>query len=193
MAARYRTIVLVLALAAPLVLSAQSQAPQDDDLPTATVEGAVINTQNSRGISRAGVTLFGVRGTGSKSTRADGNGHFLFEHVPAGRYKLVAEQTGYFSDTRKTNSEPVFDVSIGQHIRNMPVRLLPTAAIAGTILDEYNDPVQDVEVTLVSMQTQLGQMYLAPSGKTVTDDRGQYRISGLHPGKYIWWRSTSMR
>jgi protocatechuate 3,4-dioxygenase beta subunit len=27
----------------------------------------------------------------------------------------------------------------------------------------------------------LGQMYLRVAGKAITDDRGQYRVPGLHP------------
>jgi hypothetical protein len=44
--------------------------------------------------------------------------------------------------------------------------------------------VQDVEIRLMSAQMRLGQMYLRLAAKAMTDDRGEYRMSGLHPGKY---------
>jgi hypothetical protein len=34
------------------------------------------------------------------------------------------------------------------------------------------------------VQTRLGQQYLRVAAKASTDDRGEYRIAGLHPGKY---------
>ena len=177
MATVYRTVLIALALYAPLT----AQVP---DLPTAIIEGSVINIQNSRTIPRATVSLLRLRGGGSKSARADGNGHFIFEHVEAGSYKLMAERQGFFSDSRRREYQPVFDVGDGQHLKNMPVRLMPAALVTGEIVDEYNDPVQDVEIRLLSVRMRLGQMVLSSAGKTVTDDRGQYRIPGLHPGKY---------
>lgn len=173
----YRTVLIALALYAPL-------AAQVPDLPTAIIEGSVINIQNSRTIPRATVSLLRLRGGGSRSARADGNGHFIFEHLEAGSYKLMAERQGFFSDSRRREYQPVFDVGDGQHLKNMPVRLMPAALVTGEIVDEYNDPVQDVEIRLLSVRMRLGQMVLSSAGKTVTDDRGQYRIPGLHPGKY---------
>ena len=78
----------------------------------------------------------------------------------------------------------MFEVAAGDHVKNMPVRLMPAAAVSGAILDEYNDPVQDVEIRLMAAQMRLGQMYLRLAAKATTDDRGEYRIPGLHPGKY---------
>lgn len=174
-------MLIALALAAPLTTRALQSA---DVPPSAVVEGSVINTQNSRTIPRATVSLTRLKGGGGKSVRADGNGHFIFEHVEAGSYKLIAQRQGYFSDSRLREYQPVFDVAEGQHLRNMPVRLMPSALVTGQILDEYNDPVQDVEIKLLTIKMRLGQMVLSPAGQTVSDDRGQFRIPGLHPGRY---------
>ena len=174
----HRTILIALALAGPLAARAQTADP----LP-AIVEGTVINIQNSRTIPRATVTLLRSRQHG-KSTRADGNGHFIFKNVEPGIYRLTAARQGFFSDARKREYQPMFEVASGDHVKNMPVRLMPAAIMNGEVVDEFNDPVQNVEIRLLSTRMQLGQMVLAPAGKAVTDDRGQYRIAGLHPGKY---------
>jgi hypothetical protein len=175
MATILRTILIALALSAPL-------AAQDS--PTAVVEGSVVNIQNSRTIPRASVSLSRLKGGGGKSVRADGNGHFIFEHVEAGSYKLIAERQGFFTDSQLREYQPILEVADGQHLKNVAVRLMPSALVNGQILDEYSDPVQDVEIRLLTVKMRLGQMVLSPAGKTVTDDRGQYRIPGLHPGRY---------
>lgn len=181
MAIAHRTILISLALAASL----PAMAMADDTPPQpATVEGSVINIQNSRAIPRATVTLSRVKGLGSKSARADGNGHFIFEYVEPGTYRLMAEHRGFFADERRRESQPVFEVAAGDHIRNMPVRLVPAAIISGEVQDEYSEPVQNVAIKLLAMRMRLGQMYLSPAGNATTDDRGEYRIAGLHPGKY---------
>jgi hypothetical protein len=178
MASAYRTILIALALAVPLTACA------DDDPERAIIEGSVINIQNSRTIPRASVTLLGAKGSGSKSARADGSGHFIFEHVEPGLYKLTAERQGFFPDESKREHQPLFEVAPGQHLKNMPVRLTPASAVSGEVMDEYNDPVQEVQIRLLVVQMRLGQMYLRVAAKGVTDDRGQYRLGGLHAGKY---------
>jgi hypothetical protein len=179
MASAHRNILIILALAVPL--AAQS-APEDP--PPAIVEGSVINIQNSRTIPRATITLLRVKGTGSKSQRCDASGHFIFKNIEPGTYRLTAQRQGFFSDESKREYQPLFAVAAGGHVKNMPVRLMPAAVVSGEVLDEYNDPVPDVEIRLLVIQMKLGQMYLRVAGKAITDDRGQYRVAGLHPGKY---------
>lgn len=175
MASALKTILIAFALAVPL--SAQTTP---EDTPTAIVEGSVINIQNSRTIPRATVTLLHVKGAGSKSQRADGSGHFIFQNVEPGSYRVTAERQGFFADERRSTVE----VAAGDHVKNVPVRLMPVAVVSGEVLDEYNDPVQNVEIKLLAVQMRLGEMYLSAAGKAMTDDRGEYRIAGLHPGKY---------
>lgn len=179
MASAHRAVLIILALAVPL---AAQTAPEDP--PPAVIEGSVINVQNSRTVPRASVTLLRVKGTGSKSQRCDSSGHFIFQNVEPGSYRLSAQRQGFFSDASKREYQPIIEVAAGEHVKNMPVRLMPAAVVSGEVLDEYNDPVPDVEIRLLVVQMKLGQMYLRVAGKGVTDDRGQYRVAGLHPGRY---------
>jgi len=179
MASAHRTILAALALALPL---AAQTVPEDP--PPAIIEGSVINIQNSRTVPRATVTLLHLKGTGSKSQRADGRGHFIFQNVEPGIYRLMADRAGFFSDDHKREYQPIFEIAAGEHVKDIPVRLIPSALVSGKIRDEYNDPVQDAEIRVLAVQTQLGQQYLRVAAKAMTDDRGEYRIAGLHPGKY---------
>src|ERR1041385_5924695 len=179
MARAHRTILVALTLAVPLIAQTTPEDP-----PPAIIEGSVINIQNSRTIPRATVTLLHLKGTGSKSQRADGRGHFLFTNVEPGIYRLIADRPGFFSDDHKREYHPIFEIAAGEHVKDIPVRLIPSALVSGKVRDEYNDPVQDAEIRVLAVQTQLGQQYLRVAGKALTDDRGEYRIAGLHPGKY---------
>jgi hypothetical protein len=179
MARAHRTILFALTLAAPLAAQNSPEEPA-----VAMIEGTVINIQNSRTIPRATVTLLHLKGTGSKSQRADGRGHFLFSNVEPGIYRLMADRAGFFSDDHKREYQPIFEVAAGEHVKDIPVRLIPSALVSGKVRDEYNDPVQDAEIRVLAVQTRLGQQYLRVAGKAMTDDRGEYRIAGLHPGKY---------
>ena len=101
-----------------------------------------------------------------------------------GIYRLTADRAGFFSDDRKREYQPIFEIAAGEHVKDIPVRLIPSALVSGKIRDEYNDPVQDAEIRVLAVQTRLGRQYLRVAGKAMTDDRGEYRIAGLHPGKY---------
>lgn len=175
----HRTILFALMLAVPL---AAQNAPEEPAV--AMIEGTVINIQSSRTIPRATVTLLHLKGTGSKSQRADGRGHFLFTNVEPGIYRLMADRAGFFSDDHKREYQPIFEIAAGEHVKDIPVRLTPSALVSGKVRDEYNDPVQDAEIRVLTVQTLLGQQYLRVAGKAMTDDRGEYRIAGLHPGRY---------
>src|SRR6478736_5993627 len=112
----HRTILAAFALA--LALAAQTI---HEASPPAIVEGSVINIQNRRTIPRATVTLLHLKGTGSKSQRADGRGHFLFSNVEPGIYRLTADRAGFFSDDRKRDYQPIFEVAAGEHVQDIPV------------------------------------------------------------------------
>ena len=96
----------------------------------------------------------------------------------------MADRAGFFSDDRKREYQPIFEIASGEHVKDIPVRLIPSALVSGKVRDEYNDPVQDVEIRVMAAQMRLGQHVSAVAGKAITDDRGEYRIAGLHPGKY---------
>ncbi len=178
----HRTLLIFL-IAAQLMCAGLGFAQQATDTPpleSAIVEGTVINAQNSRSVPRAEVVLQRIRGRqASKSARADGNGRFIFKNVDPGVYRLSAERQGFFSDSHKRGFQPMFEVASGAHVKDMPVWLMPTAVVTGNILDEYNDPIQNVEVDVLSVRFRLGQLSLSPAGTGFTDDRGEYRVSGL--------------
>ena len=78
----------------------------------------------------------------------------------------------------------MFEVAAGEHVKNMPVRLMPAAVVTGEIVDEYNDPVQSVEVKLLAIRMRLGQMVLTQAGKPRRMIAGNTAFAGLHPGRY---------
>jgi hypothetical protein len=59
------------------------------------------------------------------------------------------------------------------------------AAIAGTVLDEHNEPLVGAPVRVLRRDYVSGRRRLTDSGSDSTDDRGQYRVGSLEPGEYI--------
>jgi hypothetical protein len=65
------------------------------------------------------------------------------------------------------------------------VALNPTGAISGRIFDEFGEPVSGAEVRAMKSLYQHGGRILVSMQSAVTDDRGEYRLFWLRPGRYF--------
>lgn len=63
-------------------------------------------------------------------------------------------------------------------------RVVPHAAITGFVHDEFGDPAAHASVNLFQAGWQDGKAVFSVIQTAGTDDRGQYRIHGLHAGAY---------
>jgi protocatechuate 3,4-dioxygenase beta subunit len=151
---------------------------------TASIEGMVVNAANGRVVPRATVILRSSEHLISKSTMADDTGHFQFTGLEAGFYRLNAQQQSFFTDPHRRTFHPVIALSDGQFVKDLVLRLLPTAVVTGQILDEHNDPMEHVQVKLLSREYHKGRLTLMLAGLGITDDRGEYRIYEVRPGHY---------
>ena len=150
-----------------------------------TIEGAVVSATNGQLLPRATVYLRNVKKrTDVSSSRADGHAHFVFQGIDEGTYEITAERQGFFYDSRRGPLQAPIDVQDGAHIKGIVVRLLPFAAVTGRIVDDYEDPIERAQVRLLAVQYFRGHPTLNNIGTAFTDDRGEYRISGVRPGNY---------
>lgn len=106
-------------------------------------------------------------------------GKFIIRGVPPGKYQLKVARTGYVDSDRPLTLED------GQRIRNAVVPLNPTGAISGRIFDEFGEPVIGAEVRAMQHVYQHGGRILVPVQSAITDDRGEYRLFWLPPGRYF--------
>lgn len=120
----------------------------------------------------------------------DGNGRFIFAGLRAGAYDVLASKRGFVSGTfgklRPDGGGSV--LALGDHERrtDLAIRVWKYAAIAGTVVDEANEPVVGVSVSVLRRDWIGGELRLNPSGSAATtDDRGAFRIGSLLPGDYV--------
>src|SRR5437762_795807 len=66
--------------------------------------------------------------------------------------------------------------------------------ILGRILDEFGEPLSDVQVAAMHYQFQQGRRQLVSTGRSASsDDMGEFRLYGITPGQYYLqatWRSN---
>ena len=76
-------------------------------------------------------------------------------------------------------------VTAGQDLRDVVVKLMPAGIITGRVLDEEGDPVEAVSIQLLRPQYMNGKRQMTPQRGGVTNDLGEYRLSGIDPGRYL--------
>jgi uncharacterized protein (DUF2141 family) len=167
---------------APLTLVAQ-----DTSL---TLAGSAVDSQSGQPLARAliSITGFPVRrqmiGTPvqpvMRSTLTDSGGAFRFSALPAARYTLRAEKPGYTLAT----AGPSNFVDLQSSTEGIRINLSPLGVISGKVVDENGEPMRGVGINALSVKVQDGLRQTNSERNVRTDDRGEYRLWNLSPGKY---------
>jgi len=158
----------------------------------ATVRGHVYALDTGAPLKRAQVTLRGNQRQGEPlSTVTDAQGAFEFRNVDAGSYSLFGSKTGYISraygqgdQARGGGGGASISVRAGQEVTGMDLRLVRGGVISGLITDEDGEPMVNVNVQAYTRTYRRGQTTVNSANGAATDDRGQYRIYNLPPGRY---------
>ena len=73
-----------------IFLAVASCFPQDGKTGTGSIRGAVFTTNPSGAAVVISDAQIQIKGPVAKETRSDGDGNFLFEPLPAGKYEVTA-------------------------------------------------------------------------------------------------------
>jgi hypothetical protein len=184
---------LLLTALVPLPLPAQpapAQPPQAAPVEPGAVSGWVVNTATGKPVVRAAVILV-PSGAGTNLTAVtDAGGQFAFSAVEPGNYTIGAVRAGFAVLEAPGVQDPAGRVGImvasGAKVTGLKLRLTPEAVIAGRVTDTDGDPQPGVSVRLMHPVYMNGQRQLQRIEQIIriTDDRGEYRIYGLVPGRY---------
>ncbi len=118
---------------------------------------------------------------------ADKDGRYRFTAVEPGRYEVSARLDGYldgrFGQARPGAPGRLVEINASAAVADMV--LWQGAVITGTVYGSDGRPRSGLEVASMKRGVEFGQPRLVPSGRPVrTNDRGEYRIFGLEPGRY---------
>jgi protocatechuate 3,4-dioxygenase beta subunit len=149
------------------------------------VRGRVVGP-DGRAIGGAFVMLT-VGGMGAREETTDAEGRYEFKGLPAGRYRIAAAKSGTSFTMQNRNIE--IEVSERQVLDSFHIQMLRPSAVAGSVLDEYGDPVEGLMVEVARGMRGGGRAILQTQGfinrpPPRTDDRGRFRISSVPPGDY---------
>lgn len=163
-----------------LLLWVPALAQHDSDAAEAkpaSFSGVVRNSVTSEPLAHVCVRLqflgknAGITGAVNVITNAEGQ--FAFTNIVPGTHILIAERRG-FGPGSASGRRITF--KSGEEIKDVVLSLVPDAVIAGRVIDAEGNPVERTTVEVLGGRLQ-------PTVET--DDRGEFRIGGLHTGKYL--------
>jgi hypothetical protein len=150
------------------------------------VEGQVVAAATGQPLQKARVTLRGGRRSYGATSGAEGR--FTITGIEAGRYRLTAERNGYIPQSYGTRlpGRPGAEIAFtgDDALRDVTLKLTAMAVVSGRITDDDAEPFPRVQVRALRMQTFDGVRRLVVVDSTRSDDRGEYRLFGLAPGRY---------
>jgi hypothetical protein len=165
---------LILCLAGVAQLPAQT--PPAAATEPASLSGVVTNALTGAPVLRAHVS---IRSGGESEQQygaiTNGEGRFTMTQLPPGHYTVSVERAGFVMPRNPAGPFAEVKLSPGDKKESFKLTLVPTGAIGGRVSDAAGEPMQGVSVTAEG----------GGGGESATtDDKGQFGIGGLRPGKY---------
>ena len=124
----------------------------------------------------------------------DADGRFVFRGLAAGAYSITAIKPGYLDGAvgrrRPGGAGQPLPLAAGEKAGDVTIAVWRYATISGSVSDEAGEPVVGLEIralkrALVGGRRRFTQTLSSIRETSTTDDRGQFRISGLAPGDYV--------
>jgi len=169
--------------------AAQQPAPVEKPAEKCAVAGQVVKAGTGEPLKKARVVLSKEEAReGPRVELVDANGRFQFKDVEPGRYRLYAVRNGFvrqeFGQRNPNHPGTALALAAGQEVKDVVFKLVPAAVIAGRIYDEDGEAVPGVRVQALQYRYVQGKRQMAPMRFATTNDRGEFRLSGLPAGRY---------
>jgi hypothetical protein len=123
-----------------------------------------------------------------RQARTDADGRFVFEKLPPSTYTVRVGPTNFFpppiGGTSATSATASVTVDGGQRVSNLAFSLVPGGVIHGLIRDDDGLPAPVISVWAMRVTYRDSRKTLENARAVQSDDRGEFRLSGMPPGEY---------
>lgn len=125
--------------------------------------------------------------------RTDTSGHFVFENLPPGRYRVRAQHDGYFGPPPLGNTLGAPPTTATTLTIDAPqskpaevhLNLVQGSSLSGRVRSPEGKALVGAEVYAYQITYPNGRVALNSVNSKTTDDRGEYRLFYLPPGEYL--------
>jgi 5-hydroxyisourate hydrolase-like protein (transthyretin family) len=148
-------------------------------LPLADIREVIVSAEGTVAVVRKSLS----------PVKTDNAGRFSFDTVEPGTYRALFMAPGY---AKQDYGQRILDgrgtpivARAGERTTDLIMRLIPTGAVSGTVRNTDGQPLAGIQVELLRFSyNETGQMGTRRTASSSTDDRGQYRMYYLAPGRY---------
>ena len=168
-------------------LAAAQDKPQDKNQDAASQLGSIAGTvtAGAGGPPMKDVEVYVRRNTPQEQLAVtDQQGRYSIRDVAPGQIRISANapdasgRTGFGPyASRQVTLAP------GQELAGVDFRLVIQGQISGKVVDQNNEPVVGIAVTLVAREYSHGALRAVFAGAGNTDDQGAYRLPRVSPGR----------
>lgn len=153
---------------------------------TGTVRGKVTSGSTGDPLHRVQVTLVGAP---TRPAVTDTRGEFEIADVPPGRYTIAARRSGYLAMQygQRGPGQPGRPITVAarEATERIEFSLVRGGILAGTISDDAGSEAPGVRVEAIEFKYVRGRRIPVQAAVAITNDLGQFRLSGLPPGPYL--------
>jgi hypothetical protein len=187
------------------VVNVAGQKPKTDS--TTSIDGVVLASASGDPIAGARVMLLKEPGIITRSgpspgvelpleldfhymstaTFTDADGRFAFTNIDPKVFGMVVGANGYVRREFERDDFP-------ESGKRLVVRMTATGTVNGVVRGDAGRPLADVSVQLLRyVYDDSGQRIVKPFGSVRTNDRGEYRLYDITPGRYYVRAGTSSK
>jgi hypothetical protein len=165
--------------------------------PRAGIAGSVVRSDSGAAIPAAQIDLIKFSESPSAdpssnrliTVTGDSRGQFAVPSLEPGTYRLFATRNGFARaeyGQRTPNGRGVsLTLAAGQQLKDIAMRLQPAGTITGRVTGDDGQPLTGFTVELLRAgYDSTGARVFRPNLTARTDDRGEYRIFWISPGRY---------
>lgn len=151
------------------------------------VAGVVVNAKTGEPLGQARINLQSTKNADEAvSMTTPPDGRFAFGGLDAGKYSLQGARRGYLAAAYQQHEQYSTAIVTGAGVdtENLTLRLVPMAALTGTVIDENGEGVREAQVRLYGESHREGTTRVIMVRDGATDDQGTFEFTPIGPGKY---------
>ena len=186
---RILPILLLSAVSVPAQTSSLNR-PANPKPEESSVSGMVVRLADDEPLKAASVRLQSLENRAQTATAVtDAGGRFEIKGIDPGRYRLSVSRNGFvpqeYGQRKPNDPGAILSLRPAQDLRDLLFRLIPSAVIAGRVINEDGEPLPWVQVSALREVYSRGKKSLTSETTVPTNDLGEYRLFDLRPGRYF--------
>jgi hypothetical protein len=162
---------------------------QQGSVDKCVFEGTARNSVTRLAVGKVAIRLVAAGAQVGYAGSTNAAGAFRFEGILPGDYQVEVDRAGFTREWSLTGKSGRAGSKLrfapGQTVTGNDLWLTPESAVTGKVLGPDGEPLADAVVVLIAPKWRQGKRVYEEQQGARTDGTGQYRFTGVAPGRYL--------